>query len=234
MTHVYANRFDFEFQGPRAAELNANVSDPLINSGLQDGPFVQLISFSFFDDDWDWWVQARDWAIEVKPGNNQQGLRFRSETSYGGEGGVFATDTNGYPILAPFTSLGAHTFVFDNRPGSGYSMGAWADVTVSVTSVGFSLPGDYNHNGVVDAADYVAWRKSPGSFSGNPSGYNTWRSHFGNATDTNAAIDPASNISVPEPSSLTFIILVVLRRRKDRRTCDNLSWHCPASPRPRS
>jgi hypothetical protein len=225
MTHVYANRFDFEFQGPRAAELNANVSEPLINSGLQAGPFVQLISFSYFDDDWDWWVQARDWVIEVKPSNYQQGLRFRSETSYGGEGGILATDTNGYPVLAPFTSFGAHTFVFDNRPGSGYSMGVWADVTVSVSSIGFSLPGDYNHNGTVDAGDYLAWRKSPGSFGGNPGGYINWRSHFGQATGANAAIDPAFKISVPEPSGLASIILGVstlVRRRKALRTGDNL------------
>jgi hypothetical protein len=231
MTHVYANRFDFEFQGPRAAELNANVSEPLVSSELQDGPFVQLISFSYFDDDWDWWVQARDWVIEVKPNDYQQGLRFGSETSYGGEGGVFTTDTNGYPVLAPFTSFGAHTFVFDNRPDSGYSLGVWADVTVSVSSVGFSLPGDYNHNGTVDAADYAAWRKSPVSFGGNLSGYNTWRSYFGETTGATAAIGPAFSISVPEPSGLALIILVVsarVRRRKDRRTCNNLFWHCPA------
>jgi hypothetical protein len=112
-------------------------------------------------------------------------------------------------------------------------MGVWADVTVSVSSVGFSLPGDYNHNGVVDAADYVAWRKSPGNFGGNPSGYNTWRNYFGQAVGANATIGPASSISVPEPSGLVLIILVVsatVRRRKDPRTCDNLSWHCPASP----
>ncbi len=39
--------------------------------------------------------------------------------------------------------------------------------------------GDYNRNGSVDAADYVAWRNDPGSFGGDPAGYNTWRSNFG-------------------------------------------------------
>jgi len=38
--------------------------------------------------------------------------------------------------------------------------------------------GDYNNNGTVDAADYVAWRKNPGAFGGQQ-GYNNWRANFG-------------------------------------------------------
>ena len=37
------------------------------------------------------------------------------------------------------------------------------------------LPGDFNNDGTVDAADYVVWRKSDGT----PAGYNAWRTHFG-------------------------------------------------------
>ena len=43
-----------------------------------------------------------------------------------------------------------------------------------ILSVG--LPGDYNANDIVDAADYVCLRKTDG---GNPASYNTWRV-FGN------------------------------------------------------
>ena len=50
--------------------------------------------------------------------------------------------------------------------------------------VSTSLPGDYNHDGKVDAADYVVWRKSNGS----QSGYNTWRSHFGQSAGSGAAL----------------------------------------------
>lgn len=39
--------------------------------------------------------------------------------------------------------------------------------------------GDYNSNGVVDAADYVAWRNDPATFGGSPGGYDTWRANFG-------------------------------------------------------
>ncbi len=35
--------------------------------------------------------------------------------------------------------------------------------------------GDFNFDGVIDSADYVAWRKNDGT----PEGYNAWRAHFG-------------------------------------------------------
>jgi hypothetical protein len=38
------------------------------------------------------------------------------------------------------------------------------------------LPGDYNQNGIVDAADYVVWRKT--NINGQQ-GYNDWRANFG-------------------------------------------------------
>ena len=58
---------------------------------------------------------------------------------------------------------------------------------LSVTSAG--VPGDYNNNGIVDAADYVVWRKYQGTthaLANDPIGgtigaaqYTTWRANFG-------------------------------------------------------
>jgi hypothetical protein len=48
------------------------------------------------------------------------------------------------------------------------------------------LMGDYNGDGNVGAADYVVWRKDPASFGGDPGGYDTWRSNFGNGDPDNA------------------------------------------------
>ena len=76
----------------------------------------------------------------------------------------------------------------------------------------FALPGDYNGNGTVDAADYVVWRKTFGqtvpAFSGadgdgngtiDQEDYAVWRSHFGNtAPGTGANLDGAP---VPEPNA---------------------------------
>ncbi|HVT30488.1 MAG TPA: hypothetical protein VHE81_20935 [Lacipirellulaceae bacterium] len=62
-------------------------------------------------------------------------------------------------------------------------------------------PGDYNGDGVVDAADYVIWRKSNNS----PANYSTWRSHFGQSVESNLA---ASNgLAVPETASSTNLLI---------------------------
>jgi hypothetical protein len=86
-----------------------------------------------------------------------------------------------------------------------------------------AVPGDYNGNGVVDAADYVLWRKggplanevdNPGTV--NAADYTAWRARFGN---TSGAASGAISASVPEPGtwiSATFALLVtagIMRRR---------------------
>jgi hypothetical protein len=63
------------------------------------------------------------------------------------------------------------------------------------------LSGDYNFDGIVDAADYVVWRKSDGT----PTGYDSWRTNFDAAVGTGA--NARTNAPVPEPTSI-FIPLV--------------------------
>jgi hypothetical protein len=72
--------------------------------------------------------------------------------------------------------------------------------------------GDYNDNGVVDAADYPAWRKfngtsmtlpndqSPGSVL--PVDYDVWVQNFGESGG-------GSSAAVPELSSLTLAALLI-------------------------
>jgi hypothetical protein len=89
------------------------------------------------------------------------------------------------------------------------------------------LTGDFNRDGVVDAADYVVWRSSLGQsiprYSGadaNGSGfvdvddYNFWRNRFGDTAPPSAASAAAP---VPEPSSAMLLVLaasLLMRRRK--------------------
>jgi len=73
------------------------------------------------------------------------------------------------------------------------------------------VPGDYNGDQQVDAADYLAWRKSvgqsgiglPADGSGNGTvgqeDYDIWRSNFGNSPQQAAAAMAA--FSIPEPST---------------------------------
>jgi hypothetical protein len=72
-------------------------------------------------------------------------------------------------------------------------------------------PGDFNNDGIVDARDYVLWRKN----SGGPLNFAAWRSHFGTTYSNGAASGLATG--VPEPSCVLLIAsaaCVLARRRK--------------------
>lgn len=66
---------------------------------------------------------------------------------------------------------------------------------ISVASVG--LPGDFNFNGIVDAADYVVWRKTDAS----QQGYDTWRANFGATVGSGAGPANSASTTVPEPTT---------------------------------
>jgi PEP-CTERM motif len=76
------------------------------------------------------------------------------------------------------------------------------------------VPGDYNNNGTVDAADYVAWRKggtlsnevdTPGTV--NAADYTEWRARFGNVSGSGSGLGAGA---VPEPSSALLALLAGL------------------------
>jgi T5SS/PEP-CTERM-associated repeat protein len=92
-------------------------------------------------------------------------------------------------------------------------------------SVGGAL-GDYNHNGIVDAADYTVWRDSLGqsgtglAADGNASGtidagdYNVWKSNFGNRAGSGSGATAA----VPEPTSMVLLLAGAMTLLVRRRT----------------
>lgn len=85
-----------------------------------------------------------------------------------------------------------------------------------------ALAGDYNMNGAVDAADYVAWRNgdSPDDTS---AGYDLWKANFGTTLGAGGQLAAA----VPEPTSITLLSLFMAmawcmprsRGRLARRAC---------------
>ncbi len=60
------------------------------------------------------------------------------------------------------------------------------------------MPGDFNHDNAVDAADYAVWRKSDGT----PQGFTLWRTNFGNPP-ASGSIDAQS---IPEPAGAILLI----------------------------
>ena len=93
------------------------------------------------------------------------------------------------------------------------------------SAVAAGLQGDFNDNGIVDAADYTIWRDHEGlaesllpSGTGDGSGtidagdYNLWVTNFGQSSSS------AAN-AVPEPSSACLIVTLLVGAVVRRRAC---------------
>lgn len=61
------------------------------------------------------------------------------------------------------------------------------------------LPGDFNENSIVDAADYVVWRDGLGTTYAQDD-YEVWRANFGMSIGNGTALS-----SVPEPATLLLL-----------------------------
>jgi len=91
-----------------------------------------------------------------------------------------------------------------------------------VTVLTAPLSGDYNHDGTVDAADYVVWRKTDGT----PAGYDAWRANFSQPSGSGSVAN--ANATIPEPTTLMMLIVaavgVRLRRRQIASECRKLNF----------
>ena len=96
-----------------------------------------------------------------------------------------------------------------------------------VLSIGGVL-GDYNLNGIVDAADYVVWRKGLGT-TYTQDDYNVWRANFGATAGmgSGSAGDLSSQSAVPEPASAMLLLLAFVIVRRERSWPIVLAWTWP-------
>jgi hypothetical protein len=86
------------------------------------------------------------------------------------------------------------------------------------TSFATMLPGDYNNNGLVDAADYGLWRANQGTNHAlpndpiggtiGPAQFDQWRAHFGKTAGSGSGV--GANVSVPEPATLVMLLTGML------------------------
>jgi hypothetical protein len=182
--------------------------------------------------------------------NSSGQIAFRAELSGSGVGsandrGIWATDQTGALQLivragdqlevAPgdFRTLSDLNFSSASGNSDGRSSGFnnlgqlvfWARFTdlsegVFVSNAVAHLPGDFNNDGTVDAADYIVWRKT----NGTQDGYDAWRAHFGLSlgVGSGSALPSAQPLSaaVPEPISISLAaaVLSISILRSHRRT----------------
>jgi hypothetical protein len=106
---------------------------------------------------------------------------------------------------------------------------AFFDDFMLITSAVAGLPGDFNDDGKVDAADYVTYRKNEGTTNPLPNDngiggtvgaahYNLWTANFGEMAPGSGG---GAGAAVPEPSSIVLLVgvslgIVGLGRRRGR------------------
>lgn len=127
-----------------------------------------------------------------------------------------------YAYFATIDANGANAYPYLIGP-SYYGVLDTSDLSGSVTIPGGAVhyrPGDFDGNGVVDAADYVVWRKT----NGTQINYNTWRANvgtsYGGGSSDSSGVTGTS--AVPEPGAvvvgLIAFAVTTLQCGRRRRT----------------
>jgi hypothetical protein len=171
-------------------------------------------------------VQYRDDVQLVSgPMINQPGMQLvpNALTAFGNGGNIYHLSVTNSGNSAALTDLSNRTAVLTALTNASDHLPVVADYSFA-TAVG--APGDYDHSGVVDSADYNLWRKTYGTAGsnlladGNHNGvvddadYLIWRRY--RTSGSGAGVELVN--AVPEPSSLALaaigICLVGGRRAK--------------------
>jgi hypothetical protein len=164
-------------------------------------------------------------------------FRFTSR-SIGAGGGVGVIDWTGDNTDKYFSVDGGLSSLANFSNGTTYEEGHWQDDAgigimdptagageslkiseldvramdvIGYNRIATTLAGDFNFDGIVDASDYVVWRKAGGT----QVSYDVWRAHFGQNTGSSAA--SVASAAVPEPTGQTMLItgiMVAIRRRR--------------------
>jgi hypothetical protein len=192
-----------------ATEAHIHASTATVGSGTAD-PATQLPSLA-------------DFPTSVAQGDYEHEFNLLEADTYNPAFYSASGGTVGDALGALFNALDAgkayfdiHTTMFPNGEIRGFLS---------------RVLGDYNDNGIVDAADYVVWRKTLGT-SGeglkadsnndnviNDDDYTAWRQNFGNfglSSLPGGGSSLASSIPEPGAPSLVAMALLASNRRKRR------------------
>jgi hypothetical protein len=117
-----------------------------------------------------------------------------------------------FSVSIPLTKFLTNTPAFDLNhvsqlligTGNGNMRGAFAISTIRTNSASELIPGDFNFDGHVDAADYITWRNGlPQLYSSTD--FQTWRANFGSTIASGLTLN-----TVPEPISWVLLSLAAL------------------------
>jgi hypothetical protein len=146
--------------------------------------------------------------IEIASENLADMLLVDGTATLGGDleisllGGFTPTEGQSWQILS---GAGGISGAFSSIT-PGYSLAQQGDnLMLYFGSAPVDLSGDFNGDGVVDAADYIVWRKTGGT----PDEYNAWRANFG-ATASAGSASGSALAAVPEPATAAMLLLTTL------------------------
>ncbi len=91
---------------------------------------------------------------------------------------------------------------------AGFSYRLFNDASSQSIELEVTAPGDFNHDGTVNGADYIVLRKGLGT-TYSPTDYDAWRAHFGQ-TYTPGAGAGATLSAVPEPAPMMLLAMGVV------------------------
>ncbi|HEX3599362.1 MAG TPA: hypothetical protein VHU84_04430, partial [Lacipirellulaceae bacterium] len=140
--------------------------------------------------------------IDVDPSSGVDNRTVKSIGSIDATGGAGGQDGHG-PYLND-----AGLFVYELTFTDGSS-------GIFTSSITMFLAGDFNHDGRVDAADYIVWRQT----SGPSSDYDLWRAHFGESIAISGSTVTTNGVPEPHLISLLFVLAAShspWRRRRPR------------------
>jgi hypothetical protein len=111
-------------------------------------------------------------------------------------------------FLSALSSVGLVSYNTSKGNAGGYLdaliLSNSATAFTDVTGVAPPISGDFNHNGIVDMADYIVWRNGLGT-TYTQNDYNTWRANFGHTASSGAQVSESS--AIPEPAAAWTLLV---------------------------